>query len=111
MPRVYHQPITPNVKNPNRICPVVAQIHITISPNPTLTMKFHFHTCNSGNLNALPVNIGSAGSDCVGDGRSDVVVTSCVVPLAAAEGEVSTLDDEIDIAVLEIDTPVDSAGA
>jgi hypothetical protein len=81
-------------------------IHITINPNPTLTMMFHFHTCSSGNLNALPVNIGSAGSDCVGDGLWDVVVVSCVVPLAAVD--VSTFeiepfdatDEVLDIAVV-----------
>jgi hypothetical protein len=93
---------------------------MTIKPNPTLTMIFHFHTCSSGNLNALPVNSASAGSDCVGDALCDVVVTSCVVPLAVEEVEVSTWEpapdpsdvtgEMFDIAVVEMEYPVDNAG-
>jgi hypothetical protein len=98
--------------------PIPHHIHITIRPSPTLTMIFHFHTCNSGNLNALPVNSGSAGSDCVGDGLCDVVVMSCVVPLAAEDVKViaseleppDAVAEELDTAVVEVGYPFDKIG-
>jgi len=119
MPRVYRHAITPIMQNTKEKSTAVApQIHITINPSPTLTMIFHFHTCSSGSLNAPPVNNGSAGSDCVGDGLCDVVVTSSVVPLADEEIDVSTLEvgpsdgarEVLDIAVVEMEYPVDNAG-
>jgi hypothetical protein len=91
-----------------------------MSPKPTLTMIFHFHTCSSGRRNALPVNMGSAGSaSLVGDALSAVVVTSCVVPLATdVETETLYIESELDdadavVATTVVDFPflaVDSTG-